>query len=416
MDDETLLNEIQELQKMVATMAANMVQSNTGADPPPNLENVIISDLSEMEVEMASKYKERVKIGDNGNGTPIFAWAVGDTKEELHRSIASLLSQTHAVSDKSTTKIAPEWESYAQIWFDTFHSPNIAPKTLVKDSSLFRRHIKPAFAGKRMDEITTVDVQSFLQTKVSYCRSQVRDIMWMTKKILSSAVEDGFISKNPMDSDRITNPSQKEINERKALTSEEQADIIAHLSNIQDPYGRLFMAFLMFTCMRPCEILGLQWSDIDFERRMIGINRDLVFVNGMPTVGDTKTEDSQREIPIDPRLYGHLKAMCAVNKGIATGYVFGKDGKCISSESVFRRMWKGIKSDIDIHSMTPYVGRHTFATNMSRAGIPIRTAMAMMGHKDERMLLRTYQHIDKDDLLKANESMNAYISALQSNC
>ena len=386
-----------------------MIQYKRGEDPPPpNLENVISSDLSEGEIEMASKYKERVKLGINSNGAPIFGWAVGDTKEELHQSIASLLSASNMNLAKTKRDNAPEWSEYAQTWFDIFHAPNLAPKTLVKDKSLFKNHIKPAFTGKKINVITTAEVQNYLQTKAQYCHSQVRDIMWMLRKIFSSAIEDEYIVRNPMDSDRISNPSQKETNERVPLTSQEQADIINNLPKIKGDIDRLFVAFLMFTCLRPCEILGLCWKDIDVQRRMIKVQRDLVFVNGKPVVGDTKTEESQREIPIDPRLYEYLGPM------MNDGFIFGNGGKCITSESVFRKMWRDVKKTIDMHGMTPYVGRHTFATNMSRAGVPIKTAMAMMGHKDERMLLRTYTHVDNNDLLKANETMSAYILSLKS--
>ena len=233
--------------------------------------------------------------------------------------------------------------------------------------------------------------------------------MWMLKKVFSSAIEDEYILRNPMNSDRISNPSQKETNERTPLSAQDQLDIIDNLPRIKNPFAKLFVAFLMFTCLRPCEILGLQWKDIDAKRRMIRICRDLVFVNGKTVIGDTKTEESQREIPIDPRLYEYL------NPIIGDGYIFGKDGKPISSESVFRKMWRSVKETIDVHGMTPYVGRHTFATNMSRAGIPIKTAMAIMGHKDERMLLRTYTHVDGSDLLKANEAISLYMQSIKSN-
>ena len=49
---------------------------------------------------------------------------------------------------------------------------------------------------------------------------------------------------------------------------------------------------------------------------------------------------------------------------------------------------------------------------MSRAGVPMKTAMTLMGHKDERMLLRTYTHVDQADILKAGKTLTEYISAL----
>lgn len=357
---------------------------------------------------MASKFKERVRIGTNNDGTPIYGWATGGTKEELHKSIAILLAKSVAQNSQEV-KAAPTWEQCAQTWYDVFHLPNISPKTVTKDGSLFRKHVKPAFEGRQISDITTTDIQNYLQTKQHYCKSQVRDIMWMLKGVFSSAYEDGYISKNPMDSDRIFNPSQKEIAERKALSPEEQSDIISNLPKINNLLGRLYMAFLMFTCLRPCEILGLQWEDCDDERHVIHIKRDLVFVNGKTTIGPTKTENSKREVPVCKELYTYMKPL------IGSGYIFGKNCSPISSESIYRRMWNDIKKQVDVHGMTPYVGRHTYATNMSRAGVPIKTAMTLMGHKDERMLLRTYTHSSHDDLLTASDTVLQYINSITAN-
>jgi integrase len=212
-----------------------------------------------------------------------------------------------------------------------------------------------------------------------------------------------------MDSARICNPSQKEIAERQALSQQEQADIISHISNITNITGRLYMAFLMFTCMRPCEILGLRWDDLMNNRQVVYIKRDLVFVNGKTIIGDTKTEKSKRQFPISGDLLHYLGQATE-----STGYIFGKNGQPISSESVYRKMWRDIKKEIDVHGMTPYVGRHTYATNMSRAGIPIKTAMDLMGHTDERMLLRTYTHSNEEDLLAATNTMSSYFASLGS--
>ena len=406
MENENLLKEVQELHNLLDSLSKNMLQYKQD-ESPSYLENVISSNFSadlKGEDDMASKLKERVKVGVDENGSPVYAWATGNTKEELHRSIAMLLNVARIPEMPLPPRQKHLWEECAQTWFDTFHMPNLRPKTAVKDASIFRNHIKSAFEGRYIESITTTDIQNYLQTKAHYCKTQVRDIMWMLKSIFASAFEDGHIDRNPMDSERISNPSQKEIAERIPLTREEQLDIIDHIPDIKEANARLFLAFLMFTSMRPCEIYGLRWEDIDMERRTIKIRRDLVFVNGMPSIGDTKTPESVREIPIDTRLYGYLKPLQA------DGYVIGNKGEAVTSESVTRHMWNRIKKIINLHGMTPYVGRHTYATNMNRAGIPIRTAMAMMGHKDERMLLRTYTHVDNKDLTNAGSIMSQFVS------
>lgn len=374
------------------TMIKSIVQSQ--------LENVIRSTLSDDDRKdepiMANKFKERVKIGED-----TYAWACGNTKEELHQAIAALLSGKEPSVVPSGTK-DELWEVRAQHWYETFHKPKIRPKTEVKDASLMRHHVIPAFQGKMMREITTLDVQAFLQTKQDYCKSQVRDIMALMKAIFADAVEDGTITKNPMDSQRIYNPSKKQDQPRRALTVDEQADIISHLNDLKEPNARRFMAMLMFTCMRPCEIYGLRWEDVDLKAMTINVNRNCVFVSGKVVIGDTKTEESARPIPISPQLLDYLLPL--KNSGpIIEG---------ITSETASRKMWKYIKETIDVHGMTPYMGRHTFASNMNRMGVPIKTAMSLMGHTDERMLLRRYTHVESTDLCNANNTITSYLTSL----
>ncbi len=417
MDSEQLIEQMQAIQKMqeesqrmLAELHKNVVQYEGGSPPqPPNLENVIGHDFSETKGEITmAKFKERVKTGIDSNGNPIYEWATGDTKEQLHAAIVKLLTAPPKIKNQKTPR---EWSEYAQVWFDVFHKPNVRATTAVKDASLLRRHVKPAFAGRDISTITTAEIQTFLKSKSSYSHSHIRDLMWMMRAIFSSAVEDGVANMNPMNSDRIYNTSKQEGGGRLSLSPEDQADIISHISDLPEANERRYMGFLMYTSMRPCEILGLKWEDVDLDRRMITIKRNLVFVNGVASIGDTKTKESKREIPIDPALFEILKPF------ETDGFIIcltsdGRQGEHISSSSVMRSMWDRIKNTINIHGMTPYVGRHTFATNMSRAGVPMKTAMTLMGHKDERMLLRTYTHVDQADILKAGKTLTEYISTL----
>ena len=354
---------------------------------------------------MACKYREKVKVGFRCNGEPVFVWASGNTKEELHRSIADILNR-----DQKQTLVSKEhpigalWEDVANQWFDTFHRPKLRPKTLAKDQSLFKKHVLPAFEHRDIASITPVEVQNYLKTKQYYTHVVVQDMMFMMRAIFNNALEDDLIRKNPMNSSRIVNPSIRKPQIRKALLPEEQADIINHIPDLEDVRERRLMALLMFTCMRPCEIYGLKWEDFDLEARTAYIRRNKVFVDGMPIVGDTKTEGSKRPVHLDDQL---LRFLAPIEK---EGFVI--DG--VTSESVIRHVWRRIKKQIDVHGMTPYVGRHTFATNMRRAGVPLRTAISIMGHSDERMLLRRYIHVEDQDIADAASKMSSYFGSMAS--
>ena len=62
--------------------------------------------------------------------------------------------------------------------------------------------------------------------------------------------------------------------------------------------------------------------------------------------------------------------------------------------------------------MTPYVGRHTYLTEVLHNGATIDTAMKMAGHKDERMLTRHYLHANDKHVRAAGDVMEGYFKRL----
>lgn len=368
------------------------------------------------EDSMASKYREKVKVGVDEFGQPIYNWVSASSKEDLHLEIFKAISKYNDAPVSQATD-QQTWEELSDEWFYSFHVSKVRKKTLSKDKCLFTKHVRPAFEGQNVKKITPTKIQNYLEKKSMYCKSQVRDIMSMLKQIFSLAADKDILIKNPMDSKLVFNPSKKPDKPRSALSTQDQLDIISQLDKLYNVYDRYgdnmnavrFMAFLLFTGLRPCEIYGLKWEDLNLQQCTLQVKRDLVFDCGDGILGDTKTEESKREIPFDPRMLSYLKPFQP--EGFIIHMTEKGREKEHFTEQAASNMWARIKKHIDIHGMTPYMGRHTFATNMNKAGVPIKTAMAMMGHKDERMLLRRYTHVDNEDLTKASEAISNYLSS-----
>lgn len=357
---------------------------------------------------MASKYKQRVKIGEDVNGNAVYQWAYASTIDDLNLRIAELLMSRVTSSEPAKDQTSPLWEEYSATWFEVFKRPAVRERTIAAEKGRMYKHVIPAFKGKMLHEISTTDVMRVLNSKSQYKQSYLKDIMSLMKQVFRAAVEDGHIARSPMDSTRVKNPSKSLPEERRPLTAEEQMDIINSIPSLSDDSDRRFMAFLMFTPMRPSEIYGLRWEDLDFENGMIHIERALTFAEGKSFLNKTKTDKSTRVIPIDPRLSEFLEPHLETGVVVCRNYR-GKQGEYHTYQSS-KRSWERIKKEIDVHGMTPYIGRHTFATNMSKAGVSMKTAMSMMGHTDERMLVRHYVHTDCDDLKLAGQAVSKFIT------
>ncbi|MFC1824496.1 integrase [Thermodesulfobacteriota bacterium] len=151
-----------------------------------------------------------------------------------------------------------------------------------------------------------------------------------------------------------------------------------------------------YTGMREGEILSLIWNKVDLKDRLISLEK-----------ADTKDKEA-RKIPIMAELYEILKA---VPRNIHNPHVFLFRGKpikdlrsglrkaCVEAGVIYGRFTKG---GFIFHDL-----RHTFNTNMRKAGIQESVIMAITGHSTREMFDR-YNTIDEEDTRKAVDQLQGY--------
>ena len=186
------------------------------------------------------------------------------------------------------------------------------------------------------------------------------------KTVFNHAVEADKVAKNPMRPVKFL----KENNVRDRVLSAEEFERLLQFS---PEHLKPILIAAHETGMRSGEIFGLPWDQVDLQKCFITLRPD-----------QTKSNEG-RKIPISPRL---LETLSAMKK--KTGIVFGYQGKSIKSIKVaFKRACQkaGIE-DFRFHDL-----RHTFVTNMRRAGKQDRAIMAITGHKTMAMLMR-YDSVD----------------------
>ncbi len=161
---------------------------------------------------------------------------------------------------------------------------------------------------------------------------------------------------------------------------------------------------MLYLGLRPGEAAGLAWDDIDFDKGIIHVWRARkVDQTGAATVGETKTPGSIRSLdapyPVLDALTRHraqqnaTRAMMGTHWCDVEGLVFTSptgrptDPKAIRNE--FNRVVAA--SGID-GTWTPNLLRHSAASLMADAGMPIEQVADQLGHRDLRMLQKHYRH------------------------
>ena len=162
-------------------------------------------------------------------------------------------------------------------------------------------------------------------------------------------------------------------------------------------YAKPVFATGYYTGMRLGEILGLTWNKVDLQARVIRLE-----------ASDTKDREP-REVRIMDELYDILKS---IPRGIHDNHVFQYRGKplmsikkalieaCEKAGIVYGQKAKG---GFVFHDL-----RHTFNTNMRKAGVAESVIMAITGHSTRDMFDR-YNTVDAEDARKAMEQLQGYL-------
>jgi len=167
------------------------------------------------------------------------------------------------------------------------------------------------------------------------------------------------------------------------------------------------IVILLGAGLRVSEMYGLIKSDIDFESRKIRIERQLTRDKHCEYyIEPPKTKSGTRFIPMSDMVYQALMDTLESREpqrvehmidGCAGFLFLDKDGKpkvALHLEHALKRMVDKYNATHDIlfPPITPHVLRHTFCTEMTNAGMDVKTLQYLMGHSDVNTTLNIYTH------------------------
>ena len=273
------------------------------------------------------------------------------------------------------------------------------------------------FGKKRIDTITVSEAKIYLIQlqeiqKKSY--STIHTIRGVLRPAFQMAMDDDLIRKNPFEfgmstvlvNDSVTRDAISRADERRFL---EFAKNDCHFNRYYDGFYILFN-----TGMRISEFVGLTLRDVDFKKRTISINHQLMRLAEVGYYIETpKTESGSRVIPMSNEVYDCFKRIVKrrgkPKKEIMidgfSGFIFlDKDGNpevALHWENHFR--WCVAKYNrtykVQLPKITPHICRHSYCSKMANSGMNPKILQYLMGHADISVTLNTYTHVKLDDAL-----------------
>ena len=216
---------------------------------------------------------------------------------------------------------------------------------------------------------------------------------------LNAAVDEGLIAINPATRAKAPRPQRREVGELHTWTDAELRTFLAATS--ADRLALLWR-LLAATGMRRGEALGLKWSDLDLGAARVSIQRARVTVGYEVREQPPKTAQSRRAVPLDAGTVAALRAWKKQQTAerlewgpawVGTGWVFTReDGEPLHPDRVTKLFGEAVAGAkvprIRLHDL-----RHTHASLLLAAGVPVHVVAQRLGHADPGFTMRVYGHL-----------------------
>ena len=200
---------------------------------------------------------------------------------------------------------------------------------------------------------------------------------------------------------------------REAITKDQMRKFLkfVHDDNCYCKYYEVFY-ILFHTGMRISEFCGLTISELNMENRTIDINAQLQRTSKMEYILEsTKTHAGTRKIPMTEGVFRCFLGILEDREkpavepiiGGKAGFLFlDKDGRPEVAMHWQHRFNHAVHRYNEIYriqmpNITPHVCRHTYCSNMARAGMNPKTLQYLMGHSDIGVTMNTYTHLGLED-------------------
>ncbi len=232
-------------------------------------------------------YRLNKTIGHKPNGVPIRKDFYGSSKSEAEKKATDYIQNL---------KFGLQFNDFITIndlfpkWLFENKKHELKPSSFESYERIYRNYIEPDIISTQpIKDIKTINIQNFYDrlmklklklknTNKSMTPQRVKAIHKLLHLFFVYCEKDGYTIKNPCNNVTLPKDNKKdlEILERKNkidfFTEEEIKILIPAFdgSHYQD-----IIIFALATGMRQGEILGLQWSDLDFENRLIHVIHNL---------------------------------------------------------------------------------------------------------------------------------------------
>ena len=312
-----------------------------------------------------------------------------------------------------------------------------AYKTLRKQDSLWKNHLKDRFGNRFIDEISVAEINDYLEElyyKTGFSYRYTESFLKMFYLIFGQAYSRNYLdvdSYNKMCLNKDTKihmPKMKTDDDTEivAFTKEETARLDAYFkgTNAETAYllGR-------YCGLRINEAFGLKWDHVDIEAGTISIDRQMQYQNGLIKLVPVKTRNGNRVVYMCDKLKVYFQELAKQRAVDAVTYAAVREQKqrfiddldgckisstelvnCLPNGTIqtvnsFKYPSREIKNKLGINFKYHFL-RHTYGTRMAEMNTPEHLLLKQMGHGNIHVTQLYYLAITKTGVDVLQENIN----------
>lgn len=300
-------------------------------------------------------------------------------------------------------------------WYEEYKT-TVKESTLLKTERIFKNHILPAFGDKYINEITPLEVQE--QMYIWHAKLvRAREIMNYTGMIFDYAMRFQLISENPTKLIRkpVRKQEVKEDGDLNFYDKDELKEFLTVAERMPNHRAYVFFRLLAFTGIRKGEALALKWSDVNFNDKVLSINKAVSRREKGLYIQTPKTASSIRKISLDDKTLAILKDFKKETDSTKNDLIFRTKVGFVLSQSKSRKWLVTIQDEIDRNRDEPmkristHGFRHTHASLLFESGANIKDVQFRLGHSDAQTTMNIYTHVSKKAKEELAERFNYFI-------
>lgn len=321
-------------------------------------------------------------------------------KTEAEKLLAKFIVEVDAGKHITPTKTT--FGEYVHLW-KIEKEKAVSPSTMENYNYDLKNYILPKFEDYKLKDITHIYINDFLKEleNEGLKSATIKRKYNLLNSIFKMIEKDDLLPTNPMKKVEVPKVQHKEGD---VYNSKELKELFLLLNEDNNKQMALIVKLALKTGMRKGELLGLQWSDIDFSTNTIHIKRSLSYTKDKGYfLKEPKTKGSNRKVAPPRKLMEELKKHIYIKKtermeakelweGGKYEFVFSTDlGKPLNLDYV-NKWWNRFLKRTGFKKIRFHDLRHTASTDLINRGANIHSISKRLGHSNITTTLNIYGH------------------------